>query len=302
MQFINLLSARNYSQRTIRSYSSELRFLFSYYNNLNPQELTQDEICQYILYLRQVYNSGYTKIRMLVFSVKFLFNNIFNRPYDLPSDLYPRKEYKLPLVMTQDEVSLLLSVTENLKSRTILELYYSTGMRCDELRHLKITDIDSANMQIRINHGKGRRQRYVLLSKRVLDLLRMYYLEYRPKDWLFNGKTEGKQMSLNALHWIMRNAVKKAGFNKQYSIHTLRHSFATHMLDMGNDLHTIKELLGHAKIETTMIYLHLQTHKRAALISPIDNLFCPVYKNKVKPSKLKTNEYSSANNKNIQEK
>lgn len=237
-----------------------------------PDQLTQEQICKYILYLRQVHGGGYTKIRMLAFSVKFLFNNILDKAYALPSDLYPRREYKLPLVMTQNEVARLLDVTGNLKSRTILELYYSTGMRCDELRHLKIDDIDSANMRIRVNHGKGRRQRYVLLSSRVLELLRSYYLAYQPGGWLFNGRKPGQQLSLRALHWIMRNAVKKAGLNKEYSLHTLRHSFASHMLDQGNDLHTIKELPGHARIETTMIYLHLQTQKRAALVSPIDTL------------------------------
>lgn len=273
-----MLQARNYSPRTVSSYSAELRFLLGYYPDVPPGELTQEQICNYILYLRQVHNSGYTKIRMLVFSVKFLFNNILNKPYELPSDLYPRREYKLPMVMSQDEVARLLNVTDNLKSRTILELYYSTGMRCDELRHLKINDIDSANMRIRINHGKGRRQRYVLLSPRVLELLRTYYLACRPKEWLFNGRDQAGQLSLRALHWIMRNAVRKASLNKEFSIHTLRHSFATHMLDAGNDLHTIKELLGHAKIETTMVYLHLQTKKREALISPIDTLMCPQYK------------------------
>jgi integrase/recombinase XerD len=290
-----LLQARNYSPRTVCSYSSELRFLFCYYPDIAPECLTQEQICNYIMYLRQVHQSGYTKIRMLAFSVKFLFNNILNRPYTLPSDLYPRREYKLPLVMTQDEVARLLDVTDNVKSRTILELYYSTGMRCDELRHLRIDDIDSANMRIRVTHGKGRRQRYVLLSPRVLALLRSYYMACRPQQWLFNGRKPGAQLSLRALQWIIRNAVKKAGINKEYSLHTLRHSFATHMLDQGNDLHTIKELLGHAKIETTMVYLHLQTQKRAALVSPIDTLMCPQYKPKLRHQQRKDHENRTGN-------
>jgi len=168
-------------------------------------------------------------------------------------------------------------------------------MRCDELRHLKIDDIDSANMRIRVDHGKGHRQRYVLLSPRVLQLLRSYYLAFRPIEWLFNGRKPGEQISLRALQWIMRNAVKKAGLKKEYSLHTLRHSFATHMLDQGNDLHTIKELLGHVKIETTMIYLHLQTKKRAALVSPIDTLMCPQYKPETKKRKNNGYEHRTGN-------
>ena len=162
-------------QVLIRHYSSELRFLFSYYPVLAPEEISANHVCKYIIYLRDVHHSGYSKIRILAFSVKYLFTCIHQKPYELPSSLYPRKEFKLPQVMSPEEVARLLDVTKNLKSRTILETWYSTGMRCDELRHLQINDIDSANMRIKVRVGKGRRQRFVLLSPRVLKLLREYY-------------------------------------------------------------------------------------------------------------------------------
>lgn len=152
-------------------------------------------------------------------------------------------------------------------------MFYGTGLRLDELCHLKISEIDGKKAQLKVVQGKGNKDRMTILPKYLLEDLRGYYRQYRPKVYLFEGKAPGNPMSNNAMQTIVRNAMTKAGFPKgAYTAHTLRHSFATHLLDSGVDIHTIKELLGHAKIETTMIYLHLQQSKRAALISPFDRL------------------------------
>lgn len=152
-------------------------------------------------------------------------------------------------------------------------MFYGTGMRLDELCNLKMSCIDAKNAQVKIEKGKGNKDRITILPKKLLEDLRCYYKKKRPEVYLFEGKTPGRSLSNGAMQVAVRNAMVNAGFPKgKYSAHSLRHSFATHLLDAGVDLHTIKELLGHSKIETTMIYLHLQKCKRAKLVSPFDRL------------------------------
>ena len=152
-------------------------------------------------------------------------------------------------------------------------MFYGTGMRMDELCNLKMSCIDADNAQVKIEKGKGNKDRMTILPKKLVDDLRSYYKEDRPKVYLFEGRTQGRSLSNGAMQVAVRNAMVNAGFPKgKYSAHSLRHSFATHLLDAGVDLHTIKELLGHSKIETTMIYLHLQKCKRAKLTSPFDRI------------------------------
>ncbi len=176
--------------------------------------------------------------------------------------------------MTQQEVRQLLSVITNLKHKAIIQTIYSSGIRLQECQNFKISDIDSPHMRIKVVQGKGKKDRYTILSKTTLATLRQYYKHYRPKEYLFNGRGPGSMMAARSMQHCLLQALKKAGLQaKDYSIHTLRHSFATHLLDSGTDLHTIKELLGHSKLETTMVYLHLQAHKRFALVSPLDSLY-----------------------------
>jgi integrase/recombinase XerD len=191
----------------------------------------------------------------------------------VPSAFYPRKEFKLPNILSEEEVRQLLKCTPNPKHKCMLSMFYGTGMRLDELCNLKMSCIDAKNAQVKIEKGKGNKDRITILPKKLLEDLRCYYKKKRPKVYLFEGKTPGRSLSNGAMQVAVRNAMVNAGFPKgKYSAHSLRHSFATHLLDAGVDLHTIKELLGHSKIETTMIYLHLQKCKRAKLISPFDRL------------------------------
>lgn len=268
------MTVGNYSLRSITNYMREMRFIFQHYNGLAPSQITAAHISQYILYIKDVHKSGHDKCRMVAHSVAFFFRHVLQQPYSIPSKLYPRKEYRLPDIMSQEEVRVLLSAISNLKHKAIIETIYSSGIRLQECINLKIADIDSSRMRIKVVQGKGNKDRYTILSKTTLATLRAYYQQYRPKEYLFNGRTSGSPMGARSIQHCLLVALKKAGLHtKQYSIHTLRHSFATHLLDSGTDIHTIKELLGHSKLETTMVYLHLQAHKRYALVSPLDSLF-----------------------------
>lgn len=266
------LTAKNYSERTLRNYTSEMRFLFSYYNEKDPTQIDQDDIIAYINYIKKRFGSGYDKCRMVAQSCSFFYRNVLRVPFIVPSSFYPRKESKLPNIMSVEQVEHLLASTDNLKHRCILAMFYGTGVRLAEMVNLRITSIDSKNKEIKVM-GKGKKERFTLLPKKLLPQLREYYLQYRPQTYLFEGNRKGKTMSHGSMQCVVRRAMVWAGYEDgKFSAHTLRHSFATHLLDQGVDLHTIKTLLGHAKIETTMIYLHLQKSKRATLISPFDQL------------------------------
>ena len=267
------MTVADMSKASIRNYVRELRFIFEYYPDTLPSQISAEQIEQYICYIKKVFNSGYSKCRQVAAAVSFFFKQVLRKPYALPSKLYPRKGFKLPNVMSQDEVWHLLGAAASLKQKAMLELFYSSGVRLEEFSHLRLTDIDSGAMRIKVVQGKGKKDRYTLLSQRALLTLREYYREHRPTTFLFEGKTAGKGMHNRSIQHAIGLCYKKAGLSpKQFNVHTLRHTFATHLLDSGCDLHTIKELLGHAKIETTMIYLHLQTHRCSRILNPLDHL------------------------------
>jgi len=266
------MTAAHYAPRSIEFYVRELRFLFEYYPQLSPTEITEAHITQYMCYVKDVLQCGRDKCRGVAQSFSFMWKHVLKQPFILPSKLYPRKQFKLPEVMSQDEVKQLLRTPASLKSRTILCFFYSTGMRVNEVTHVKFSDIDRANMRIKVTHGKGDKERFTLLSPVLLQYLEAYYRKFKPVDYIFNGNIKGKKMGDRAMQYIMHKAISKLGLNVQYSLHSLRHSFATHLLDQGCNIHNIKELLGHSHLQSTMIYLHLQTHVRQQIVSPLDTL------------------------------
>jgi integrase/recombinase XerD len=269
-----VMTVGNYSPKSILNYMREMRFIFQYYNHLSPKDITADHISTYILYIKEVHASGHDKCRMVAHSVAFFFRHVQKQPYSIPSKLYPRKEYRLPDIMSQEEVRKIFSCITNLKHRALIQTIYSSGIRLQECINLKLSDVDSTHMRLKVRQGKGKKDRYTILSHTTLSTLRAYYKQYKPKEYLFNGIKPGNEMAARSIQHCFLLALKKAGLSgKDYSIHTLRHSFATHLLDSGTDIHTIKELLGHSKLETTMVYLHLQAHKRFALVSPLDSLY-----------------------------
>lgn len=250
----------------------EMRLLFQYHHDITVESIDQKEITDYIIFIKKVHGVGRAKCRSVAQSCAYFFKKILKKEFVLPSNLYPRKEFVLPKVMSQIEVKRLLAAPLECRERALIDLLYGTGIRISEAQNLVFTDIDRAQNRIKIRQGKGGKDRFVLLPNQVLLSLEVYYRAYRPKISLFESRQNiGKAMHNRSMQTIVNSAMTKAGFtNGQYTAHSLRHSFATHLLDAGTDLPTIKVLLGHSKIETTMIYLHLQQSKRNKLVSPLD--------------------------------
>ncbi len=265
-----VLTAKFYSPRTIRNYTQEMRFLFAHYNDVMPESIVSKDIIAYINFIVKEHEVGREKCHQVAQSCSFFFKYVMPSPFVIPSQFYPRKESKLPQVFSKEQIKQLISGITNLKHRMVISLFYGTGMRMNEMVNLKIADLDSKAFQVKVI-GKGPKERFTLLPKQLLGDLRKYYLQHKPVTYLFEGQTKGKSMHPRSIQHFVEKNIKQIGLGgKDYSAHTLRHSFATHLLDAGTDIHTIKELLGHSSLSTTMIYLHLQQSKRAGLISPFD--------------------------------
>jgi site-specific recombinase XerD len=267
------LALGHYSPYTIRNYLSELRFLFNYFADIHPADFTEDMVMQYLLYLVRTLECSRVKCRMAAQSIAFFFRWVLKQPYVIPTLIYPRKSTKLPPVMSAIEIKTLIDSVKNVKHRTIIMLLYSSGLRLSEISALKMVDIDSKNMRIKVTQGKGAKDRFTILSQQVLLELRAYYLLCKPIEYLFNGQTPGKPLSMRMIQHAIQTALLKLGIeSKQYTVHTIRHSFATHLVDNGTDLHTVKELLGHSSIQTTMLYMHLTAKRTQGIVNPYDAL------------------------------
>ena len=262
-----VLTAKHYSARTIRNYMQEMRFLFAHYCDVLPGSIVSKNIISYINFIVTEHGVGREKCHQIAQSCSFFFKHV------IPSQFYPRKENKLPQIFSTQQVKQLISVISNLKHRMVISLFYGTGMRMNEMVNLKIADLDSKAFQVKVM-GKGRKDRFTILPKQLLEDLRKYYLQHKPQTYLFEGQTKGKPMHARSIQHFVQHYISMIGLgNKDYSAHTLRHCFAIPPeagLDAGVDIHTIKELLGHSNISTTMVYLHLQQSKRAGLVSPFD--------------------------------
>ena len=239
-----VLTAKHYSPRTIRNYLQEMRFLFAHYPDLLPASIVGKDIIAYINFIIKEHGVGREKCHQVAQSCSFFYKHVQPSAFVIPSQFYPRKENKLPQVFSVDHVKQLVSVTTNLKHRMVISLFYGTGLRMNELVNLKICDVDSKAFQLKVT-GKGRKDRFTLLPKQLLEDLRKYYLQHKPQTYLFEGQTKGSPMHPRSIQHFVQRYVSQTGLGgKDYSAHTLRHSFATHLLDAGTDIHTIKELLG----------------------------------------------------------
>jgi integrase/recombinase XerD len=273
-QLYHQLTIKYKGKGTIRNYCNEMTLLFKYYHNKDVNDITQDDIRNYLLYIQQVHLVGRAKCRSVASACSYFFKHIINKPFVLPSDLYPQKQFKLPNIMSQMEVKKLLAAPLNLREQCVIGLLYGAGLRISEVAALTIKDIDSEGKRIKVVQGKGAKDRFTLLPDYLLKNLRAFYIaSNKPTKYLFTSVQTQQCMHSRSLQTIVNSAMSKAGFkNKGYTAHTLRHSFATHMLDNGSNIHVIKTLLGHSKIETTMIYLHLQQHTQHCIVSPLDIL------------------------------
>lgn len=267
----NYLTAKAFAERTVRNYTQEMRYIFAHFNHLPPADLRQQHIIDYLVFIKKEHSVGRDKCRMVASACSFFFKNIQPTPYIIPNEFYPRKEFVLPEILSVEQMTHLLSVTQNIKHRAIIALLYGSGIRLSEIRFLKMEHIDRQNSRLKVVSGKGSKDRFTILPKSILELLEKYYRLHRPKCYLFEGQTPNKPMNDRSIQHAVSQSMIGAGFEKcKFSSHTLRHSFATHLLDNGTDIHTIKELLGHSKIETTMVYLHLTKQKIEKLVSPLD--------------------------------
>lgn len=257
---------------TLVNYGRKLGQLCLHFGKL-PPEISEREINKYLADLtRQRTPPSLSNFKFIVYSLRYCYCvlGLKGRMVELPR---LKHTHKLPVVLNRAESKVLFHAPERLKERVLLSLIYSAGLRAGEASRLKICDIDSGRMMIHIRQSKGKKDRYVPLSPLILHGLREYYRIYRPVDYLFNGSKPGTRLSVSAMQWILRKTVNTCKLQKEITLHTLRHSYATHLLELGMDIVTIKELLGHERIETTMIYLHVAIPTRSNLFSPFDRLY-----------------------------
>lgn len=269
-----ILIVKEYGKGTIRNYCQEMALLFKYFNHKPVSKITQADIEQYLQYIKEVHKVGRAKCRSVAQSCSFFYKRVMPSSYIVPSNLYPRKQFILPNIMSEDEIIRLFAAPLTLKEYCVVGLLYGCGLRISEVCNIRLKDIESENKRLKVHQGKGGKDRYTLLPEELLQKLRLLYLEEgRPKEFLFTSKQTKRSMAVRSMQIIVNSAMAKAGFkDKPFTAHTLRHSFATHMLNQGNNIHVIKTLLGHSKIETTMVYLHLQQHTQAGIKSPLESV------------------------------
>ena len=262
---------RHYSPRTKVHYIEALIRLSRYYNQ-SPADLTTDQIKDYLLYLINVKQVSRSTVNQLLSALKILWEEVLGRPWEDLQIKRPRLSRELPVVFSKEEVRKLLSMPRNLKHRTCLCLAYSAGLRISELNHLMPEDIDRSRMQLRIFHGKGPKTRYVPLATLILGLLEEYQSHYSTEKFLFEGLIPGKPLSTETISVVFRKALGQSGIKKKATFHTLRHSYATHLLEAGVNLKIIQNLMGHTSLKTTSIYFHVQDVSKLQIKSPFDTL------------------------------
>ena len=262
----------NYSSSTIKSYVQAVKQLSLYYQSC-PSKLGDEQIGAYLGYVRSLGHS-WSSVNTYYSGIKWFYTHVLERPWNHHQLPRPRREKKLPEILSKQEVKRLIDSVENLKHRTALMVMYSGGLRIGEVVKLQVKDIDSDRMLIRIEQGKGKKDRYTILSPVALLSLRRYWKYYRPiGKWLFEGANRIDPWSIRSLQQVFKRAIKKAGIEKKVSSHILRHSFATHLLEQGVDILTIQTLLGHSQLQTTSKYLHVRQSRLNSLENPLDSLF-----------------------------
>ena len=261
---------RNYSERTIPTYSSLITHFLDDVRR-EPAEISTGDLKEYIYNRIKKDNISVSTINQIISAWRIVYVHLLNKEWEGFRIMRPRRNKKLPEVLSQQEARSLVESPRNLKHRAMLYLMYSTGIRRNELLSLKVSDIDSTRMVVNIRQGKGKKDRQVILHPKVLGILREYYKRYRPKDYLFEGYGVEKGYSAPSLVNIIKKNAKKAGITKNISVHTLRHCFATHMLEKGANLKVIQQLMGHTSLKTTSIYLSLAHIDNSTLPNPLDD-------------------------------
>jgi len=270
--FSDHLILKRYSENTIVIYREQIARFFKFYSNIDPSELTDENVKEYLLFLLRKKKISFSYQKQVISAIKFYFEKVLRREtkkyyFDIPRN----KERKLPIVLSKSEVKQIIESTNNIKHITILSTIYSAGLRLSEVVNLKIADIDSERKLIYVRGGKGKKDRTTILSEELLNLLKKYFKKYQPKVWLFESVSQ-KQYSKKSVQKIFYRNLENTKIDKKVSVHSLRHSFATHLLEQGEDLRFIQKLLGHKSSKTTEIYTHITKKGLGKIISPLDNL------------------------------
>ena len=269
-RMIDDMSLRNLSPATQRSYLHAVT-KFSRYFGRSPDRLGLEDVRAFQVHLVSQ-GISWPALNQTVCALRFFYGVTLDRG-EIPERIaYARTPRKLPVILSADEVVRFLEAVPSLKARAALTTAYAAGLRASEAVSLKVADIDSARMLIQVHHGKGAKDRTLMLSPQLLTILRTYWRLARPTDWLFPGRSPDKPIDVQVLHAACRSATKAAGLVKRVSVHTLRHSFATHLLESGVDIRIIQVLLGHNNLSTTARYTHVATTTIAATQSPLDRL------------------------------
>lgn len=265
------MGIRNFAENTQLSYVQQV-VCFARYFDRSPEELGPEQLRVYQNHLVQDRHLAASSVGTATAALRFLYRVTLKRDWTSDDIPMPRKPFKLPVVLSPEEVTLFLASVASVKHRTILTTLYAAGLRISEATHLIVTDIDSQRMVIRVDQGKGNKDRYVMLSPRLLEALRSYWLSRRPKHWLFPGDVADRPITRDAVGQACQKAHRACGITKPITPHSLRHAFATHLLESGTDVRTIQLLLGHRSLATTSRYLKIATSTVCATASPLDLL------------------------------
>ena len=272
MKFEQWLQSKRYAENTIKTYIEVLRTFLRFFNTKSVLEITNDDLINFNTnyILKNNYSASYQN--QAVNAIKLFFATIENKKIEIDLIHRPRRIKLLPNVLSKEEVEKILSRTQNIKHKSMLFLIYSCGLRRSELLNLKLNDVDSKRGLLIIRQAKGYKDRVAPLSSKVVDLLRVYYKNYKPKVYLFEGQKGACKYSDRSLEEVLKKSIKLAGISKPVTLHWLRHSYATHLLERGTDLRYIQEILGHKSSKTTEIYTHVSTKQLQKITSPIDDL------------------------------
>jgi site-specific recombinase XerD len=276
-RYIEDLLLKNFSPKTIKVYVHAVA-KFARHFGRSPDQLGQEDVRSYLVHMmeRGVARSTAVVVRN---ALRHLYTNTLGRPDCVEKLPRPKREQRLPVVLSREEVQRLFATVTNLKQKALFMVAYEAGLRLSEIINLRIEDLDGQRMVIRIRQGKGKKDRYARLTAGLLDLLRKYWKAYRSKTLLFPGATPDKPYDLATPGQLLKKACRKAGITKRVSMHTLRHTFATHLLEAGTNLRVIQQLLGHERIQTTCVYTHISLEQLREAPSLLDPLEDPTAKN-----------------------
>jgi integrase/recombinase XerD len=270
-KFKDWLRSRRYSESTVTTYSEALKTFLKYYHDKPVNEISNDDVIifnnKYIL--GNKFSASFQN--QIVNAIKLFFLKVENTKMDIASVHRPKNPKQLPKVLSEKEIAQIINALDNVKHKCMMSLIYSAGLRRSELLNMRIKDIDSKRMVVYINQAKGKKDRIAPLSETILQLLRVYFKEYKPKDYLFEGQS-GDIYNERSLALVLKRACNLAGIKKDVNLHMLRHSYATHLLENGTDLRYIQELLGHSSSRTTEIYTHVSNRAISKITSPLDKL------------------------------